>query len=130
MNEQRVQSSIEAYVAAWNEHDPEARARLLERACADDFRILTPGRCIRGRAALDALIAEFQKRRPRDRARLTSAVEIYESTFRYVGVVESEGGAPLENLDTGEHDAEGRILLVLTFAGAVVPPEHPVPRSP
>src|SRR5512140_1195128 len=122
MNDPRVRSSIEAYVAAWNEHDPEARARLGERACADDFRIITPGRCVRGRAGLEALIAEFQKRRPGDRARLTSAVEIHETTFRYVGVVESEGGAPVENLDTGEHDAEGRILLVLTFPGAAPPP--------
>ncbi len=122
MNNQRVRSSIEAYVAAWNEHDSEARARLVERACAHEFRLLTPGRCIRGRAGLDALIAEFQKRRPDARARLTSAVEIHESTFRYVGVVEGEGGAPPENLDTGEHDAEGRILLVLTFAGAALPP--------
>jgi hypothetical protein len=123
MNDPRVRSSIEAYIAAWNEHDPEERARLLERACADDFRILTPGRCFRGRAGLDALIAEFQKRRPGDRACLRSAVEIHESTFRYVGVVESEGGAQLgENLDTGEHDAEGRLVLVLTFAGAAPPP--------
>lgn len=126
MNDQRVRSSIEAYVAAWNEHDPEARGRLVERACADDFRILTPGRCMRGRAGLDALIAEFQKRRPGDRARLASVVEIHESTFRYVGVVESEGSAPVETLDTGEHDAEGRILLVLTFAGAA---PQPAPRT-
>jgi hypothetical protein len=125
MSDSRVRSSIEAYVAAWNERDPEARALLIERACADDLRILTPGRCIRGRAGLGALIAEFQKRRPGDRACLASAIEINERTFRYVGVVESEGGAPLENLDAGEHDAEGRILLVLTFAGAALPPTPP-----
>ncbi len=129
MNDERVRSSIEAYIAAWNEHDAEARARLVERACADDFRLLTSGRCIRGRAGLGALIAEFQKRRPGDRARLTSAVEIHESTFRYVGVVDSEGAAPVETLDTGEHDAEGRILLVLTFAGAAPPPAPP-PSEP
>jgi hypothetical protein len=122
MNDERVRSSIEAYVAAWNERDPEVRARLIERACADDFRLLTSGRCIRGRAGLAALIAEFQARRPGHRARLASAVEVHESTFRYLGAVESEGSAPLENLDTGEHDAEGRILLVLTFAGAVPSP--------
>ena len=121
----RVRSSIEAYVAAWNEREPEARARLVERACAEDFRLVTPGRCIRGRAAFDAFIADFQKRRPGDRARLASVVEIHESTFRYLGVVESEGGGPAaETLDTGEHDADGRLLLVLTFAGAA-PPREP-----
>ncbi len=125
MNENRVRSSIDAYIAAWNEHDREARARLLERACADDFRLLTPGRCIRGRAGLDALMADFQRRRPGDRARLTSAVEINESTFRFVGVVDRVDGAPLDNLDAGEHDAEGRIVLILTFPGAVLPPAPP-----
>ena len=126
MNEQDVRSSIESYIAAWNERDSEARARLIERACADDFRLLTTGRCIRGREALNAAIADFQKRRPGERARLTSAIEIYASTFRYVGVVEGEGGTPAENLDTGEHDAEGRIVLILTFAGAV---PAPAPRT-
>ena len=121
MNDLHVRSSIDAYIAAWNERDSEARARLIERACADDLRIVTPGRCIRGRAGLHALIAELQKRRPGVRARLTSAVEIFASTFRYVGAVEGEGGALVENLDTGEHDAEGRILLILTFAGAAPP---------
>jgi hypothetical protein len=122
MNDERVQGSIEAYIAAWNERDPEARARLLARACADEFRIVTPGRCIRGRAGLDALIADFQTRRPADRARLTSGIEINASSFRYVGVVDRDVGEPLANLDTGEHDAEGRLLLVLTFAGAAPPP--------
>ena len=48
--------------------------------------------------------------------------EIDDRLIRYVGVVDTEDGAALDNLDTGEHDAEGRLLLVMTFAGAVLPP--------
>lgn len=121
MSQDRLRHSVDAYVAAWNEHDPGARARLLEIACADDFRLLTAGRAVHGRAGLDALIADFQKRRPGDRARLTSEVEIGTSTFRYVGVVETVDGERPENLDAGEYDEAGRMRLVLTFVGACVP---------
>jgi hypothetical protein len=117
----RVRQSIAAYVAAWNERDPGARAKLLEQACADDFRILTPGRCIQGRDGLAALIADFQQRRPAARAELASGIEVDAHTFRYLGVVVGEGGPPAENLDTGEHDAEGRLVVVMTFAGAAPP---------
>ena len=120
MNESRVRRSIEAYVAAWNERDPEARARLLEEACADGFRLVTPGRCIHGRDGLGALIADFQARRPGERARLASVVEVHAHSFRYVGVVERPDGTMPENLDTGEHNDEGRLVLVLTFTGAAI----------
>lgn len=122
MSDPRVRSNIEAFVAAWNEHDPAVRAALIERACAEDFRMITPGRCVRGHDGLDALMADFQARRPHDRARFASAVEVHAHTFRYLGAVERPDGAPLFTLDTGEHDAEGRLLLVLTFAGAAPPP--------
>lgn len=122
MSDPRVRANIEAFVAAWNERDASLRAPLLERACAEGFRMITAGRCVYGRDGLDALIADFHRRRPGDRARFASAVEVHAHTFRYLGAVERPDGPPLFNLDTGEHDGEGRLLLVLTFAGATPPP--------
>ncbi len=122
MSDPRVRANIEAFVAAWNERDPERRSRLIEEACAEDFRMITAGRCVYGRAGLDALVADFQRRRPDDRARFASAVEVHAHTFRYLGAVDRPDGAPALALDTGEHDADGRLRLVLTFAGAAPAP--------
>ena len=82
----------------------------------------TPGKRIDGRGELDALIADFQERRPGERAVLSSAVDVQGNVFRYAGMVEgstrARGG---EVFDAGECDDDGRIRLLLTFVGAVLP---------
>src|SRR5438045_1486876 len=47
------------YVAAWQEPDPAARARLIDACFAAEGRIVSPGAVIRGRAALAASIDAF-----------------------------------------------------------------------
>ena len=49
MIEARIRASIEAYVAAWNEHDAAQRMRLIEQGCAEDLVMRTPGKRINGR---------------------------------------------------------------------------------
>ena len=121
MIEARIRASIEAYVAAWNERDATLRRRLIERACAEDLRMRTPGKRIDGRGQLDALIADFQARRPGARAVLSSAVDIQGHVFRYTGIVEGSPIAGGDALDAGECDEDGRIRLLLTFVGATLP---------
>ena len=118
----RIRANIEAYIAAWNEHDAAKRLRLLERACADDFVMQTPGRRIAGRVELDALIGDFQRRRPGLRAVLSSGIDVQGTVFRYAGVVEgSQDTGAGETFDAGECDDEGRIRLLLTFGGVALP---------
>jgi SnoaL-like domain len=122
MIEARIRASIEAYVAAWNEHNAAQRMRLIEQACAEDLLMRTPGKRIEGRGELDALIADFQKRRPGERAVLSSAVDVQGNVFRYTGIVEgstiARGG---ETLDAGECDQDGRIRILLSFVGTTLP---------
>ena len=122
MSEARIRASIDAYIAAWNERDAAARLRLISRGCAADLRLHTPGRRIEGHAAFDAMIAEFQGRRPGLRAVLSSAVDIQGHLFRYAGSVAGAAG-PLggDVLDTGECDDDGRIRVLLTFVGTTLP---------
>lgn len=118
MSETRIRASIEAYVAAWNEHDAAKRMQLLEEACAEDLVLRTPGRRIQGRRELDALIADFQRRCPDVRAVFSSAIDVQGSIFRYTGVVEKaddvRGG---DTFDAGEADDDGRTQHLLTFVG-------------
>jgi hypothetical protein len=121
MIEGRVRASIEAFVAAWNEHDAAQRMRLIEQACAEDLRMRTPGKRIDGRGQLDALIADFQRRRPGERAVLASAIDVQGHVFRYAGRVEGTISPGGETLDAGVCDDDGRIRLLLSFVGAALP---------
>jgi hypothetical protein len=125
MIEARIRASIDCFVAAWNERDALQRMRLLERACTEDVLMRTSGRRVTGRGELDALIADFQQRRPGARAVFSSAVDIQGNLFRYSGVVEeaADGAnkAGGEALDAGECDEDGRIRLVLSFVGVALP---------
>jgi hypothetical protein len=122
MSETRIRASVQAFVAAWNEEDAARRTRLIEQACTDDLLLVTPGKRIDGRAELDALIADFQRRSPGWRAVFTSAIDVQGNLFRYTGVVENEtltrGG---DAFDAGECDDDGRIRVLLTFVGATLP---------
>jgi hypothetical protein len=123
MIEARIRASIDSFVAAWNERDAAQRMRLLERACTEDVLMRTSGRRVTGRGELDALIADFQQRRPGARAAFSSGVDVQGNLFRYSGIVEgpaSDGGG--EALDAGECDEDGRIRLVLSFVGVGLPP--------
>lgn len=122
MTDARIRASIEAYVAAWNEHDATKRMQLIEQACAEDVHLRTPGKPIDGRQALDALMVDFQKRRPGSRAVFSSGIDIQGSVFRYTGVAEDSAGARGgEAFDAGECDEEGRIRFLLSFVGTSVP---------
>jgi hypothetical protein len=126
---ERIRASIDAYVAAWNEHDAAERARHIAAACSDDLRIVVGGETILGRDALDAAIADFHRRRPGDRGRLSSAVEVQADAFRFCAVVEGSTVAPpIELMDAGECDADGRIRLILTFVGAAPAPRDDASR--
>jgi hypothetical protein len=112
-----VEVAVDAYVRAWCERDPAKRAALVEACFADDGRMVTRGREIRGRAALLDEMARIHAEPRLARIRLASAIDARHTTFRYRGVVEFSDGTSAEALDTGEIDATGRISLVLTFAG-------------
>ena len=122
MSEARIRASVEGYVAAWNERDVAKRKSFIERGCAEDLRMRTPGKRINGRAELDVLIADFQRRRPRERAVLLSVIDVQGHVFRFAGRVE---GGPVtpggDAFDAGACDEDGRIQVLLSFVGAALP---------
>ena len=111
--------AAQTYVAAWQEPDAVARARLLEACFAVEGRIVSPGAVIRGRAALAAATEAFFADPRGLSARLTSAIDAQGPLFRFRSVVEDrDGRIVFDGLDAGEVDGEGRITVLLTFGGA------------
>lgn len=112
-----VQVAVEKYIRVASEPDPAVRAQLLEECFAENGRLVARRRDIRGRAALADFITQFLSHSDLVGVRMTSAVDAEGTTFRYRSVVDFRDGRTLEFFDAGEIDADGRIYLILTFAG-------------
>jgi hypothetical protein len=101
----------------WSEPDPAVRATMLEACFAAEGRMVTQGREIRGRAAFAELMTSLLADPQLLRVRVVSAVDAKGTTFRFRAVVERRDGSIAESFDAGQIDADGRISLLLTFAG-------------
>jgi hypothetical protein len=116
-----VEAVVDTYIRAASERDPATRAAMLEACFAADGRIVSRSREIRGRAALADEIARLLADPQLLRIRVLSAIDAGATTFRFRSVVERRDGVNFEFFDAGEVDSSGRISLVLTFAGPLVP---------
>ena len=104
-------------IQAAHEPDAAARAKLLEACFAADGRMVTRSTVIRGRAAVDAMIARLHADPNIVGIRMASAVDAVGTTFRFRSFVEMRDGSKTEFFDAGEIDEYGRITTLLVFAG-------------
>jgi hypothetical protein len=114
---------IAAYDAAWNEVDPAARTRQLERSLSDDAELVDPTGQYRGRAAVAERIAGVGDRFPGARVTITSGVDTHHRFARYSWRITGDDGSTLlEGLDVVEQSAhDDRLRRVVMFFGALPP---------
>lgn len=112
-----VAAAVDAYIRAWAERDPAARAALVERCFAADGRIVMPASEIRGRAALEEAMARLLADPEVRGVRITTAIDARGTIFRFGTAIDRRDGTSLEAFDAGEIDANGRIAVLLTFSG-------------
>jgi hypothetical protein len=112
-----VEIAVDHLIRASSERDPTARAALLEKCFAADGRIVSRSREIRGRQALADVIAKLVADPQWLGNRVISAIDVGDTTFRFRSVIDRRDGTTLEFFDAGQIDADGRISLILTFAG-------------
>jgi hypothetical protein len=103
---------------------------MLEACFAEDGRMVTRSREIRGRAGLAEEMARFLADPRLLRIRVTSAIDARGTTFRFRGIAEFRDGTTIEAFDAGEVDATGRISLLLTFAGPLGELDEPRAADP
>jgi hypothetical protein len=120
-----VERVAATYVRACSERDPALRAQLLEQCFAEDGRLVSRSREVRGRAALGEMLARFHADPQLSGIRLLSVIDAGSSTFRFRAAAELRDGTLLESLDTGQVDASGKICLILTFAGPLADAREP-----
>src|SRR5262245_28951892 len=108
-----VETAVQTYIRGAGQRDPVAGAELIEACFAADGRLVTRSAVIRGRAAVDAMIARFHADPQMRGFRVTSVIDAAGTTFRYRSIVERHDGASIEFFDAGEIDADGRIATLL-----------------
>ena len=112
-----VRIAVETYIRAVCRSDREARVALFEACLADDVRMVTRSREIRGRAKLTEELNQFLSDPQLLRVRVASAVDAEGTTFRFRAVADFSNGTSAEAFDAGQIDEDGRIVLILTFSG-------------
>ena len=117
--------AAQTYIAAWQEPDAAARARLIDACFAEDGRLVAPGSVIHGSAGLAAAICDFLADPRGLSARLVGAIETQGPLFRFHSVVEDrDRRIVFHGFDAGEADASGRITVLLAFSGAPSQPGY------
>ena len=113
-----IEVAVQTYVSLPQEPDPAVRARMIEACWAEDGRLVTRNGEIRGRAELAAMFDRFIADPRGFTVELTSVIDARGSTFRFRARTTARDGSPVPDVfDAGMVDADGRISLILTFAG-------------
>ena len=111
-------TTIDTYLAAWNETDPARRAELIEQVWATDGRLIDPPLASEGHAGISEHIAALHAQFPGHRFRRASGVDTHHDTVRVAWeLVAPDGSVALTGLDFGTLAADGRLQRVTGFFG-------------
>ena len=109
-------STVEAYVAAWNETDAARRQAGVARAWAASGRYRDPLMASDGHAGIDAMLAAVQARFPGFVLRRTSKVDAHNDWVRFAwSLGPSDGPAVVEGVDFCALAPDGRLAAVVGF---------------
>jgi hypothetical protein len=121
----KIDETVGAYAAAWNEPDVAARRQLLEKAWAAGGTYTDPTVRLEGRDALVQHITGFQKGLPGSKIVPTSGADVHHGLLRFAWrIVKADGSTLSEGMDFGELDADGRIKTIVGFFGPFRPLER------
>ncbi len=113
-------TTVDTYLAAWNETDAAKRARLIERAWAGDGRYADPMLEAAGHAALAEMVAGVQAKFPGHRFRRRSGVDAHHDHLRFAwDLVAPDGGVVVAGIDVGALATDGRLARITGFFGEV-----------
>jgi hypothetical protein len=117
---QETYGVIERYIECWNQADPERRRSLIEELWAVDASYTDPLADVRGREAIDAVIAAAQRQFAGLVFSLGGPVDANHNQARFTWHLGPRGGEPLVvGFDVAVLDADRRIRAVHGFLDKV-----------
>lgn len=112
-----ISTTVESYIAIWNEADPVERRRLIATALSDDICYADPMLSGEGADGIDAMIVAAQQQMPGHQLRLLGPIDSHHDRVRFAWeVVGPDGGAPvLAGTDFGVVAPDGRLRSLTGF---------------
>ena len=112
-----ITTTVNNYIAAWNETVPEERRARIADTFADGATYLDPVQSGDGREGIDAMIAGAQKQFPGTRFELSSGPDAHHDRVRFAWrLVTAADGAPVAaGVDFATVADDGRLREVIGF---------------
>jgi hypothetical protein len=113
-----ITATVDAYLSAWNERDPQRRAELIERAWSERGRLIDPPLAADGHAAISDMASAMHEHYAGHGFRRTTDVDAHHDQLRFAWeLVGPDGAVALTGLDVGELAPDGRLQRVTGFFG-------------
>ena len=117
-----VETTVDTYLATWNETDPAKRADLIAASLGADLWYRDPLLEADGLEAYDAMVAAVQGQFPGLVMRRTSPVDAHRDLVRFNWALGAPGADPVfAGLDVAKYDADGKLHRIIGFAGETIP---------
>jgi hypothetical protein len=113
-----IVTTVDDYLAMWNEADPERRASHIERAWAREGRYVDPLLEAQGATALGEMVAGVHAQYPGHRFRRTSGIDAHHDQLRFAWeLVGPDGDVTAAGIDVGTLAPDGRLQRIAGFFG-------------
>ena len=113
-----VATTVDTYLAMWNETDPGRRAEHIRQAWVEDGRYVDPLLEAEGHAALGDMVAGVHEQFPGHRFRRTSGIDSHHDQVRFAWELAAPDGAvTVAGIDLGELAPDGRLRAIAGFFG-------------
>jgi predicted alpha-1,6-mannanase (GH76 family) len=117
-----IVTTVDTYLAMWNEEDAERRAELIERAWTADCHYVDPLLQADGRDAMSDMVAGVHELYPGHRFRRVSGVDVHHDQVRFAWALDApDGTITVAGVDVGAVAIDGRLSRIAGFFGD--PPE-------
>ena len=117
-----VTTTVDTYLAMWNEPDRATRLALIERAWTTEGRYVDPVQEAQGHDALSAMVDAIQTQFPGQRFRRQSGIDTHHDQVRFAwDLAAPDGAVTVAGLDVGVVADDGRLVSITGFFGD--PPE-------
>jgi hypothetical protein len=117
-----VTTTVDTYLAMWNEPDRATRLALIERAWTTEGRYVDPLQEAQGHDALSAMVDAIQEQFPGQRFRRQSGVDSHHDQVRFAwDLAAPDGAVTVAGVDVGVVAEDGRLVSITGFFGD--PPE-------